>query len=151
MALVLALQRNGRATFVELGAQVGLSESATYRRVRSLERKGLIASYTAVVDHELAGYSVCARFELMLDREDGGTLSDFENWVADNDSVRECFRISGDYLYSVTAIFTKNSDVSDFLDLICERFPSITRTRRVVLLKVIKSHHSAPIRVRPDR
>lgn len=48
--IVEILRRDGRATFEAIGAAVGLSASATKRRVDRLERTGVIRGYSAVVD-----------------------------------------------------------------------------------------------------
>ena len=50
--ILQALQANGRATYDELAAGVGLSASATLRRVKRLEESGVIAGYVALVTPE---------------------------------------------------------------------------------------------------
>jgi len=44
--LLLALQRNARASVVDLARRIGLSRSATQERLGRLEREGVIAGYT---------------------------------------------------------------------------------------------------------
>lgn len=44
--LLMTLQRNARASVVELAQRIGLSRSATQERLARLERKGVIAGYT---------------------------------------------------------------------------------------------------------
>ncbi|MGC9553287.1 Lrp/AsnC family transcriptional regulator, partial [Vibrio metoecus] len=44
------LQLDGRVSNVELAERVGLSPSATLRRVQDLERKKIIKGYRAVLD-----------------------------------------------------------------------------------------------------
>lgn len=44
------LLRDGRCTYAEMGAEVGLSVSATKRRVDRLVRDGAIRGFTAVVE-----------------------------------------------------------------------------------------------------
>lgn len=44
------LQQDGRISNVELAERVGLSPSATLRRVQELERKKVIKGYRAVLD-----------------------------------------------------------------------------------------------------
>lgn len=45
-ALLLALERNARASVVDLARRIGLSRSATQDRLARLERAGVIAAYT---------------------------------------------------------------------------------------------------------
>ena len=48
--ILAALQRSGRATFSEIGKEVGLSPSSVHERVRKLEQAGVIRCYRAEVD-----------------------------------------------------------------------------------------------------
>lgn len=47
-ALILALERDARASVVALARQIGLSRSATQERLSRLQRSGAIAGYTVV-------------------------------------------------------------------------------------------------------
>ena len=56
-AILGHLQRNGRMANNELADRVGLSPSPCLRRVRNLERDGLITGYSAVLDRDAVGCS----------------------------------------------------------------------------------------------
>ena len=62
--IVTALQRDARATFAEIGAEVGLSASAVKRRVDRLLASGAIRGFTAVVDPAALGWSTEAFVEV---------------------------------------------------------------------------------------
>src|SRR6266700_3716261 len=53
--IIAALQADGRLTNVELAERVGLSASPCLRRVKRLERDGLIESYRAVLSRAVIG------------------------------------------------------------------------------------------------
>ena len=59
-ALLAALARDGRASYTELAAQVGLSVSAVHQRVRRLEQRGVITGYGARVDAKAVGLPMVA-------------------------------------------------------------------------------------------
>ena len=52
--LLSILQTNGRMSNVELSDAVNLSESACLRRVKSLEERGFIDKYVALLDQKKA-------------------------------------------------------------------------------------------------
>lgn len=54
------LQLNGRLSNVELSERIGLSTSATLRRVQELERSGVIQGYRAILDAEKLGVGFIA-------------------------------------------------------------------------------------------
>ena len=53
--LMAVLQKNGRATNVELSDAVHLSAPQCLRRVRALEERGVIRGYAAVVEPAKVG------------------------------------------------------------------------------------------------
>src|SRR5436190_24246596 len=59
-ALIDALRRDGRATYAELGRQVGLSASAVHERVGKLQSAGVILGYHAAIDPAAGGLGVTA-------------------------------------------------------------------------------------------
>lgn len=52
-AIIEELTANGRLTNQELAARVGLTAAPCLRRVRRLEEAGIIAGYTARINHAL--------------------------------------------------------------------------------------------------
>lgn len=54
------LQLEGRMSYKELGARVGLTAPAVADRVRKLEEAGIITGYRAVVDYETLGFPILA-------------------------------------------------------------------------------------------
>src|SRR5690348_2474737 len=55
--ILAELQRDGRLTITELAAKVKLSVSPCHRRLRDLERSGVIRGYRAVVNPAALGFS----------------------------------------------------------------------------------------------
>jgi DNA-binding Lrp family transcriptional regulator len=72
--LLVLLARDGRATYHDLGARVGLSAPAAKRRVDRLVADGVIASFTAVVDPAALGW----RTEAFVEVRCHGTVSPAE-------------------------------------------------------------------------
>ena len=64
--ILQALQANGRATYDEVAAGIGLSASATLRRVKRLEEAGVITGYAAQVAPEKVGLGLTAYINVRL-------------------------------------------------------------------------------------
>ena len=58
------LMKDGRATYAEVGAQVGLSASAVKRRVDRLLAIGVLRGFTALVDPAMLGWGTEAYVEV---------------------------------------------------------------------------------------
>ena len=68
------LLRDGRATYAQIGGEVGLSAPAVKRRVDRLRETGAIRGFTAVVDPQVLGWTTEAYVEVYCK----GTVSPHE-------------------------------------------------------------------------
>jgi len=124
------LQRDGRATYAEIGKQVGLSPSSVHQRVRKLEGAGVIRGYRATVDLEAIGLYVTALVSIMpLDPKQPDDLPDR---VLELPEVEDCFSVAGDENY-VLKVRTKTTEhLEELLRRIREKAGVQTRTTVVL-------------------
>jgi len=64
--ILTLLAENARRTMGDIADRVALSPSAVKRRIDRLEREGVIAGYTVVVDHSKAGRPIQAFTEIRV-------------------------------------------------------------------------------------
>ncbi len=97
------LKRDGKVSNVELSERVGLSASATLRRVQELERRGVIKGYRAVLDANQLGVGFVAYVSIGLSSHRKQAQVAFEEHVRFVDEVVECHNITGgnEYLLRV--------------------------------------------------
>lgn len=97
------LQRNGRATINELADSVNLSPSPVARRLRNLERAGVITGYAALIDEATLGYEFSVFVSVKLDRQVDDALARFEAAVRSFPEVVDCWLMTGnrDYLLRI--------------------------------------------------
>lgn len=93
------LQRDGRISFEDLARQVGLTASPCLRRVRRMERDGVITGYAAVVDPQARGGGLRVFVGVRLLRQQVGDCHAFETAVSALAEVTECHHVTGDYSY----------------------------------------------------
>lgn len=109
------LQEDGRITNHELAERVGLSPSPCLRRVKQLERDGVITRYVALVDPDRVGLSVRAFVRVRLHRQDDRHLVTFENAVAGFAEVLECYLMSGEADYQLKIVVPSLEAFENFL------------------------------------
>ena len=117
------LQRNGRISNQELAERIGLSPAPCLRRVRALERSGLIAGYRALLDARQLGLSLMALIHISMDRHTPERFANFDKLVAELPEVMECLLITGqdaDYQLKVVV-----RDMDAFQALLLERITRI--------------------------
>ncbi len=99
------LQSDGRVTINDLADRVGLSATPCLRRVKRLERDGIIKGYASHVDQVLVGLPVSVFVNVTLQRQAEAELEEFEATVMKYPEVMECYLMTGtsDYLLRIVA------------------------------------------------
>ncbi|MGH3192218.1 MAG: Lrp/AsnC family transcriptional regulator, partial [Streptosporangiaceae bacterium] len=86
----------GRLTVTELAQRVSLTVAPCQRRLRELERTGVIRGYRAVIDPAAVGLGFEVLVQVTMDREDASTITEFERRLAAIPEVRHAERLFGD-------------------------------------------------------
>lgn len=101
--IIRALQSDARLSNVELADRVGLSPSPCLRRVKRLEKAGIIAAYRAVLDRAKVGLGFSVFLGVKIDGHANDRALQFEDSVCAMPEVVACHLVSGeaDYLLEV--------------------------------------------------
>ncbi|GAN63564.1 Lrp/AsnC family transcriptional regulator [Acetobacter indonesiensis] len=126
-AILRHLQHDGRLSNAELAQRVGLSPSACLRRVKLLEKNGIIQGYRAIIDRNATRSMATVIVQITLERQTEDCLRRFESRVRECPDVKECYLMTGDadYLLRVEA-----QDMSDYERIHKEelsRMPGVVR------------------------
>ncbi|RDE22501.1 Lrp/AsnC family transcriptional regulator [Motiliproteus coralliicola] len=89
------LKLDGRQSNVELADKIGLSPSATLRRVQELERSGVIKGYRAVLDMNQLGVGFVAYVTIGLSNHSKQSQQQFEAHIQRAAEVTECHNVTG--------------------------------------------------------
>jgi Lrp/AsnC family leucine-responsive transcriptional regulator len=143
--IIAALQRSGRASNVELAAEVHLSAPQCFRRTRALEERGVIRGYVAQVDAEALGYGVTAYVSMSIAGDQFGRVREIEREIAAYPQILECHAVSGDSDYLLKVVAHDLKSLSQLLTDRLMQIPGVDDVRSMIALEVIKP--AAPIPV----
>jgi len=143
--ILAELQENGRLTITELAAKVRLSLSPCHRRVRELERSGVITGYRAVVDRESVGLAFEAVVFVTMRQEDRDTLLGFEHALARIPNVVQAQRLFGDPDYLLRIVTADLNAYANLEDDILAALPGVQRLTSTLVMKHVV--HDRPIPV----
>jgi DNA-binding Lrp family transcriptional regulator len=101
IAMLEALQAEGRLANATLAEKVGLSQSACSRRLDNLETSGVIEGYHARLSSAALGHRMTAIVHISLSGQFEKTLSEFEAAIRLCPNVMSCHLMSGEYDYIV--------------------------------------------------
>ena len=144
--ILAELQRNGRATNVELALRVHLSPAQCHRRQKRLEDAGYIRRYVAELDSEKLGLTVTAFVSVTIANGPFKQPQKFQQAIAGIAEIQECHTVTGeaDYLLKVVA-----PDLKAFSGFLMERLTrlfDITNTTSMVSLEELKQTSALPVR-----
>ncbi|GAA6208555.1 Lrp/AsnC family transcriptional regulator [Cognatishimia sp. WU-CL00825] len=109
--ILKALALNARQNAGALGRRFGLSQPATWRRIKRLQEAGVVSGHKLDLDAEKLGFGVTVFLGVKLATKGRVSLEDFERAVAAIPEVQTVEHVLGmyDYRLRVTA-----RDISDF-------------------------------------
>jgi len=144
--ILAELQRDSRLTNQELADKVGMSSSATWRRVKSLEEEGVILRYTAIVDPKKAGFGLASMVHVSLARHEQKHVEHFIREVLQHPEVLECFATSGEADFHLRVVVEDIDAYNTFLDNFIFRLPGVSQVRSNIVLKEIKADTALPFK-----
>ena len=110
-ALLRALSTDASQSAGALGRELGLSQPATWRRIKRLEEAGIITGRRLDLDAEKLGFGVTVFLGVKLATKGRLSLEDFERAVTAIPEVQSIEHVLGLYDYRLRVVAR---DISDF-------------------------------------
>jgi DNA-binding Lrp family transcriptional regulator len=142
--ILAELQQDGRLTITELAAKIGLSISPCHRRLRELERSGVIRGYRAIVDAQAVGLTFEALLFVTMRQEDRDTLLGFERAVAEIPNVVQAQRLFGDPDYLLRILTTDLTAYQRLEDDVLATLPGVQRLTSTLVMKRVVQDRPIP-------
>jgi Lrp/AsnC family leucine-responsive transcriptional regulator len=139
------LQAEGRISNVDLASRIHLSAPQCFRRVRSLEERGVLRGYRAEVNPEAIGYAVTAYVSVSIGGNDFGRVREIEAEIRAFPQILECFSVSGEDDYLLKVVSQDLKSLSNFLTDHLMQVPGIDDVRSMICLEEIKPASPLPV------
>lgn len=122
LAILRLLARDGSLGAAEVGRALGLTQPATWRRIRRLTDAGVIAGRRISVDQAALGFGVTVFLGIRLAAKGRPSLEDFERAVTAIPEVQVVEHVLGqfDYRLRITA-----RDIADFERILRRRIMTL--------------------------
>lgn len=142
--IIRALQENGRLTNQELAERVNLSPSPCLRRLRNLEKQGLIRGYIALIDQKAYGLPITVFLRIRLEQHSKDAIRLFEERVVEIPEILECFLMTGGADYLLRAIVADLESFEGFVRQKLHGIPGIASIDTSFAYGVVKQTHVYP-------
>ncbi len=143
--ILAVLQDNARVSNVELAELSGISASPCWRRVRELERAGVIAQYVTLVNPAAVGLPVSVFIQVSLEKQVEHALEVFEDAILERPEVMECYLMTGDADYMLRVVVADLEAYERFLMDHLTRVPAVANIRSSFALKQVKYRTALPV------
>ncbi|MGH9542351.1 MAG: Lrp/AsnC family transcriptional regulator [Terriglobales bacterium] len=145
LALLGYLQRHARASHVALSRVAHLSAPQCFRRLRRLEKLGVIQEWVALLDRERLGFGIMAWVSLSRNKEAYEAMGEFEKALRRFPEVLECYSVTGDFDYLLKVVTSDLKEFSSFLRERLLRVPGVVAVRSAMCLEEIKHSTALPL------
>jgi len=109
------LQADARISNQELAKRVGLSPAPCWRRLRRLEKDGLIAGHVTLLNAAAIGLPITAYAMVTLENHHPESVKQFDQMVAERPEVLECHSMSGTNDYLLRIVSASIGDYEKFM------------------------------------
>ncbi|HET9653558.1 MAG TPA: Lrp/AsnC family transcriptional regulator [Usitatibacter sp.] len=143
--LLELLQRDGNLTNLELAEKVSLSPSACLRRVRALEKAGVIRRYVAILEPRKLGLALMAFVNVKLEKRGRVQADAFARAVKDWPEVLACHSLTGDMDYLLRVQVENLEHFSRFVMDSLLKHPGVLDVRSSFVLEEVKETTALPL------
>ncbi len=148
IGILEALQEDARATNVEIAERVNLSPSPCLRRIRNLEKSGVIRGYRVDIDRKEVGLGLTVFVEIKVGQHSRENAEVQHTALLALPEITACFMISGtaDFLAEVVV-----EDLSAYERFLTEKLlmlPGVADIRSNFAIRAVKT--GAPLKL-PQR
>ncbi|MEM7213639.1 MAG: Lrp/AsnC family transcriptional regulator [Pseudomonadota bacterium] len=109
--ILSTLQRDCSESLEDLGARVGVSRNACWRRIKRLEEAGVIKGRVALADPEALGLGLQVFISVRTNSHDPDWINAFARATRDLPEILGVYRMTGDLDYLIRA---RVRDIADY-------------------------------------
>ncbi|MBD5212553.1 MAG: Lrp/AsnC family transcriptional regulator [Bacteroidales bacterium] len=145
LKILQILQQNSQKTTKEIAAEVNLSTTPVYERIKRLEKDGVIKGYVAVLNPDMLnlGFSVFCNVKLVSHSTDAAV--DFMNVVKDIPEVAECYSMAGAFDYLLKIYAPNMQYYREFVIEVLGRIKSIGSVTSTFVMAEVKRTSALPL------
>ncbi|PCI86808.1 MAG: ArsR family transcriptional regulator [Hyphomicrobiales bacterium] len=139
------LQNNGRITNVDLAKMLGISAPPCLRRVRALEKAGMIKGYCTILAEKELGFDLTVFAMVGLHSQSEADLIAFEKLVDSWPLVREAYMLSGEADYILKCVAPDLTVFQNFVIDDLTAAPNVDNVKTSLTIKCAKSESGVPL------
>lgn len=133
------LSSNSKLGNKEIAAEIGLSITPTFERIKRLERHGVIKNYVAILDKKKIDKGLHVLCQVSLKAHNLDLLVGFEDKIVHLHEVNSCYHIAGNYDYLLSIEVKDMDEYQEFLKQKLASIPNIANVQSSFVMSTLKS------------
>ena len=143
--IVRALQRDASLSHAALAESVGASAASVWRRVRNLERQGVLGKAVRLADPAALGRAVNVLCQIRMTRQTVEARAEFEAFIQSREEIVECYAMSGEWDYLLRIAVRDVADYDHFVMRGVLAHPSVAHAASNFALRQVKYTTEIPV------
>jgi DNA-binding Lrp family transcriptional regulator len=143
--IVRELQRDASLSHAALAEKVGASAASVWRRVRALEKSGVLGKTVRLADPEALDRSVNVLCQVRMHRQSTDARAEFEQFIQSRDEIVECYAMSGECDYLLRIAVRDVADYDRFIRQGVLAHPSVANAASNFALRQVKYTTEIPV------
>ncbi len=143
--LLDSLQRDATPSQNELADLAGMSRTSCWRRIRDLEKSGVIEKQVALLNPRKLGFQIHVLLTVAIVEHTDENRDNFEAHVQTLPEVTECYSISGERDYMLQVVVTDMDAYNDFINSQILHHPAVRSASSTFALRRIKYSTALPL------
>jgi len=136
--ILMILQENAQLTHKEIAKLLGLSLTATYERIKRLEKFKVIKKYVALIDREKVDRGLLVLCQISIKEQSHDKLKDFERSLLKLDEVIECYYVAGNYDFSLKIVIKDMAAYQNFVITRLSTLPNVSNVQSTFIMSELK-------------
>ena len=142
--LLVELQDDARVSTAELARQFKLSPPGVQKRLRRLEKNGVIERYVTVINREAVGLDLLCFVLVMLAHHRPDSVKRFRTGIAAMPEVLECHHLTGEFDCLLKLVVANHEELQRFHERLM-KVGGVDRLRTSIVLSEIKAVTRLPL------
>ena len=139
------LQTHTGITAASIGEQIGLSQSACWRRIQGMRDDGIIRDQPVILDREKVGLNTMVFAHVKLTSHGRSNLSEFADAVSNYPEVLDCYVLLGNVDFLLRIVTEDIKAYEQFFFEKLSQMPGIQEVNSSIVMSDIKHTTVLPI------
>lgn len=139
LAILRLLQQDCTRPQREIGEAVNLSTASVQRRIKRMEKDGVISRQSAEIDPKAVGLALTIVVEVELQVETAGRIDEIKQSFQAAPEIQQCYYVTGEVDFILIVIVRDMSDYEDLTQRLFFSNENVRRFRTLVAMDRTKS------------